>query len=193
LREAQILTGTLEPTNEAYALAKIAITQLCRYINSEHKELSYKTLIPSNLYGRYDNFDLQGGHMVPAVIAKLHVAKQNGAVEADIWGDGLARREFMYAGDMADAIWRAVETFDPLPEILNVGLGYDYSINEYYQTIADVVGFSGRFVHDLSKPAGMKQKLMDVSGMKAWGFTPTRSLRDGMRLAYQYYLEKVLC
>jgi GDP-L-fucose synthase len=191
LREEVILAGPPEPTNEAYALAKITITQLCHYINQEHPDISYKTMIPSNLYGRYDHYDSQGGHMVPMVIAKLHRAKVDGASEADIWGDGTPRREYMYAGDLADAVWRAVEDFDALPELLNVGPGYDHSINEYYQVIADVVGFSGRFMHDLSKPTGTKQKLMDISRMKGWGFTPAFSLQDGIQLAYQYYLRSV--
>jgi GDP-L-fucose synthase len=189
LREFQILTGELEPTNEGYAIAKIATMRLCAYVNRERADLSYKTLIPCNLFGRFDKFDLQAGHMVPAVIAKLDQAAKRGDDIAEIWGDGTARREFMYAGDLADAVWRAVDDFDSLPETLNVGVGYDYAINEYYQTIAEVVGFRGRFVHDLSKPAGMKQKLMDVSRMRAWGFEAAHTLRQGIERAYQYYLE----
>ncbi len=190
LREECVLDGAPEPTNESYALAKIAIAQLCRYVNREHPELSYKTLIPSNLYGRHDHFDNAGGHMVPMVIAKLHLAKQTGAAEADIWGDGTPRREYMYAGDLATAIWEAVARFDTLPELMNVGPGEDYSIDEYYDAIAEVVGYSGRFVHDLTKPSGTKQKLLAVGRMKEWGFAPARSLREGMRLAYDYYLNR---
>jgi GDP-L-fucose synthase len=189
LREFQILTGELEPTNEGYAIAKIATLRLCAYVNRERADLSFKTLIPSNLFGRHDKFDLQAGHMVPAVIAKLHQAARRGDAIAEIWGDGTARREFMYAGDLADAVWRAVETFDALPDLLNIGVGYDYAINEYYETIADIVGFRGRFVHDLSKPAGMKQKLMDVSRMREWGFEPAHTLREGIRRAYDFYIE----
>jgi len=172
-------------------LAKIAITQLCQYIGQEHPQLSYKTMIPSNLYGRYDHYDSQGGHMMPMVIAKLHRAKTDGAIHADIWGDGTPRREYLYAGDLADAVWRAVDDFDSLPELLNVGPGQDHSVNEYYQVIADVVGFTGGFVHDLSKPAGTKQKLMDIGRMRAWGFSPTHSLRDGIQRAYDYFLRNV--
>jgi GDP-L-fucose synthase len=191
LREETILTGAPEPTNEGYALAKIAIARLCRYINQEHPNLSYKTLIPSNLYGRHDHYDSQGGHMVPMVIAKLHLAKQNGAAEADIWGDGTPRREYMYAGDLADAVWAAIDGFDAIPDVMNVGPGEDHSVNDYYAAIAEVVGFSGRFVHDLSKPSGTKQKLLDVGRMKAWGFSPRHAPREGMAMAYQYYLRNV--
>lgn len=192
LQEDLLLTGPPEPTNEGYALAKIAVTRLCQYINHERSDLSYKTLIPSNLYGRYDSFDLQAGHMIPAVIAKLHLAKQNRDADVAIWGDGKTRREFMYAGDLADAIWRAVDGFDALPALMNVGPGLDYAIDEYYQTIAEIVGFTGRFVHDLSKPAGMMRKLVDVRQMWAWGFRPAHSLGDGLRLAYRYYLDTVV-
>jgi GDP-L-fucose synthase len=124
------------------------------------------------------------------VIAKLHLAKQNGAAEADIWGDGTPRREYMYAGDLADAVWTSVENFDALPDLLNIGPGHDYSVNEYYDAVAEVVGYRGRFVHDLTKPAGTKQKLLDVSRMKTWGFTPARSLHAGIQSAYEYYLHE---
>jgi GDP-L-fucose synthase len=188
LREEQILTGSLEPTNEGYAVAKIAILQLCRYINRECPGLAYKTLIPCNLYGCHDHFDTRGGHMLPMVIARLRLAKQNGAREVEIWGDGTARREYLYAGDLGDAIWAAVNDFDAVPAVMNVGSGVDESINAYYQAAAEIVGYSGRFVHDLTKPVGMQQKLLDVSRMKAWGFTPAHSLRAGLEVTYRYYL-----
>jgi GDP-L-fucose synthase len=191
LREDDLLTGTLEPTNEGYALAKIAVTQLCRYVNRERRDIAYKTLIPCNLFGRYDKFSLRDGHMVAAVIAKLHLAKQTEATEVEIWGNGSARREFMYVGDLADAIWRAVEDFESLPDLVNVGPGCDHSIDDYYYAIAEVVGYRGRFVHDLSKPAGMMQKLLDVSRMTSWGFAPAHLLRGGIELTYRYYLDEV--
>jgi GDP-L-fucose synthase len=189
--EEQIFSGAVDPSNEGYALAKIAVAQLCRYVGRERRDLSYKTLIPCNLYGRHDNFDAMSGHMIPAVIARLHLARQKDTAEAEIWGDGTARREFMYAGDLAGAIWRAVENFEALPDLLNIGLGYDHSIDEYYQVIAEIVGFTGCFTHDLSKPAGTRQRLMNVNRMKAWGFAPSHTLRDGIRLAYQYYLSRL--
>ena len=188
LREEHILTGPLEPTNEGYAVAKIAILQLCRYVNRERPGLAYKSLIPCNLYGRHDHFDTARGHMLPMVIARLHLAKQNGAREVEIWGDGTARREYLYAGDLGDAIWAAVKDFDTVPEVMNIGSGVDDSINAYYQAAAEIVGYSGQFVHDLTKPVGMRRKLLDVSRMKAWGFTPAHSLRDGLEVTYQHYL-----
>jgi GDP-L-fucose synthase len=191
LHEEQLLTGELEPTNEGYAIAKIASLKLCEYVNTEHPGLSYKSIIPCNIYGRYDHFDLDRGHLVAAVMAKLHEAKQRGTAVVDIWGDGTARREFMYAGDLANAIWMAVERFDALPQLMNVGLGADHSVNDYYHEIAAVVGFQGEFTHDLSKPTGMRQKMMEVGKMKAWGFDPSHSLRSGLELTYRYYRERV--
>jgi GDP-L-fucose synthase len=187
LREFQILTGEFEPTNEGYAIAKTAALRLCSYINRERKGLSYKTFIPCNLFGPYDKFAVEVAHMIPAVIARLHHAAARGDEEAQIWGDGTARREFLYVGDLADGIWRAVETFETVPDVMNIGAGYDYSINEFYVAIAETVGFKGRFVHDLSKPAGMHKKLMDVSRMKAWGFEPARSLAEGLALTHAFY------
>jgi GDP-L-fucose synthase len=190
LSEGMILTGELEPTNEGYAIAKIATMRLCQYINREYSNLAFKTLIPCNLYGRFDHFDLGTGHMVPAVIAKLHMARQQNADVVDIWGDGTARREFMYSGDLARAVWRAIDHFHDVPELMNIGLGYDYSINEYYRAIAGIVGYTGRFEHDLTRPAGMKQKLLDVSRMTDWGFTPTTGLDEGIAMAYDFFLQQ---
>ncbi|MEQ1723846.1 MAG: NAD-dependent epimerase/dehydratase family protein, partial [Pseudobdellovibrio sp.] len=162
LDEELVLKGELEPTNEGYAIAKIAAQRLCVYINRENPEYKYKTLIPCNLYGRHDKFSPQHSHMVPAVIRKLHEAKVNNASEVDIWGDGTARREFMYCGDLVDCICQGINDFEAMPDLMNVGLGIDYTVNEYYQAAADVVGYKGTFKHDLSKPVGMKQKLTSI-------------------------------
>lgn len=189
LPENAILTGELEPTNEGYALAKIYTMRLCQYIRRETPEFQYKTLIPCNLYGRHDKFDPKHSHLVPAVIHKIHQAKQRGEVTVDIWGDGLARREFMFATDCADAVMRAVIKHDTLPEVMNVGLGCDYTINEYYETAARVIGWVGEFAHDLSKPVGMRQKLVDTQNQTAWGWTAQTSLEAGMRATYDFYLE----
>lgn len=187
LREDMILQGELEPTNEGYALAKISVSRLCSYISRENTEYKYKTLIPCNLYGRWDKFSPENSHMIPAVIRKLHLAKTGGNKTVDIWGDGAARREFMYAGDLADCIHHAISNFETLPELMNVGIGDDCSINDYYAAVAEVVGYKGTFVHDLTKPAGMARKLVDVSKQKAWGWAPTTSLRDGVSAAYEFY------
>ena len=189
LAEEAVLTGELEPTNEGYALAKISAARLCDYISREMPSLSYKTLIPCNLYGRYDKFGAHNSHMIPAVIAKIHSAVKDGAEEVDIWGDGEARREFMYAGDLADFIYFALKKFSQLPQLLNVGLGHDYTINQYYQAAAAVLGYKGKFIHDLSKPVGMKQKLIDVTRLHALGWKAKTSLEDGIQHTYQYFLE----
>lgn len=189
LREEFVLQGELEPTNEGYALAKIAATRLCDYVSRERPDLLYRTLIPCNIYGRHDNFDPARSHLVPAVLHKLHRAVVNGEQEVEIWGDGTARREFMFAGDVADCIWRAAESMETLEPMLNVGLGEDRTINEYYEIAARVVGFEGRFVHDLSKPVGMARKVVDVTRLRAWGWTARTSLDNGLRAAYEYYRE----
>lgn len=192
LGEELILKGELEPTNEGYAIAKVTSTRLCEYINRENPEFHYKTVIPCNLYGRYDKFDPKHSHMLPAVIQKIHEAKINGLDEIDIWGDGKARREFMYAQDLANFTYFALENFEKMPQNINVGLGNDYTINEYYQAIAEVIGFKGKFIHDLSKHVGMKQKLIDDKKLKEFGWQYKTSLNDGIKKTYDYYLNEVL-
>lgn len=187
LKEEMVLQGELEPTNEGYALAKTVVSRLCSYINRETPEFAYKTIVPCNLYGRWDKFSPEHSHMIPAVIRKLHLARVNGLKTIDIWGDGTARREFMYAGDIADCIHRAVTHFDTLPELMNAGLGGDHSINDYYRAVADVVGYKGDFTHDLTKPAGMARKLVDTSRMEAWGWKPPTPLKDGIAAAYEFF------
>ena len=190
LREEMILTGELEPTNEGYALAKIMATRLCQYIRREDETAQYKTLIPCNLYGRHDKFDPKHSHLLPAIIHKVHLAKQNGEKTVEIWGDGTARREFMYAGDLADAVMKAASDIDALPELMNCGLGHDHTINAYYETVADVIGWDGEFTHDLSKPVGMKQKLCATDRQDGWGWRAPTSLRDGIKTTYDFYLNE---
>ncbi|MDO9132652.1 GDP-L-fucose synthase [Hydrogenophaga sp.] len=190
LTEDLLLKGELEPTNEGYALAKIFATRLCEYIRRESPALHYKTLIPCNLYGRHDKFAPEHSHLLPAIIHKLHLAKTSGAPTVEIWGDGTARREFMYAGDVAEATLRAVVEIESLPDEMNVGLGHDYSINEYYAIAANVIGWKGQFVHDLTKPVGMKQKLVSIERQTAWGWLPKTTLEHGIGLAYRYYTKE---
>lgn len=190
LTEDMILQGELEPTNEGYALAKIFATRLCAYIRREQPALSYKTLIPCNLYGRYDKFAPEHSHLIPAIIHKIYQAMQEGHDEVEIWGDGTARREFMYAGDLADVVVRALEGFASLPVEMNVGLGNDYSINEYYRTVAEVIGWQGRFVHNASRPVGMKRKQVSIERQRTWGWMPPTSLREGILQTYQFYLKE---
>lgn len=191
LTEDMILTGELEPTNEGYAIAKIACARMCSYITRENPDFQYKTLIPCNIYGRWDKFFGDRAHLIPAVIQRLIQAVDSGQEEIVIWGDGSARREFMYTGDLADCIWQAVERFDELPDLMNVGLGVDYSVDDYYDVIAKVVGFKGKFTHDLSKPAGMKRKLTDVSRMLKFGWRPKTTLEDGIRQTVDFYRKHV--
>lgn len=190
LREELVLKGELEPTNEGYALAKVVTARLCEYVMREDASYHYKTLIPCNIYGRYDKFDPAHSHLVPAIIHKVRQAKQRGQQSVEIWGDGTARREFMYAGDLADAVVRAINNFDTLPAYMNVGLGRDYTINEYYQAVAEVLGYTGAFVHDLSKPVGMARKLVSVERQHAWGWAAGHDLRDGIEKTYNYYLKE---
>lgn len=189
LVEELVLKGELEPTNEGYALAKVVTARLCDYIMREDERFQYKTLIPCNIYGRFDKFDPAHSHLVPAIIHKVHQAKQSGHETVEIWGDGTARREFMFAGDLADAMLRAITNFDTLPAYMNVGLGHDYTINDYYQAAAEVLGYTGGFVHDLSKPVGMARKLVSVERQQAWGWTARHELRDGIEKTYNYYLK----
>lgn len=189
LEEEMILTGPLEPTNEGYAISKIAIAKLCTYAEKEYG-LYYKTLIPCNLYGKYDKFDPHEAHMIPAVIRKLHEAKRDHS-KAVIWGDGTARREFMYVEDLADFIHFSIFNYDKLEATTNVGLGYDYTIFEYYKAVAGVIGFNGEFDFDLSKPQGMKRKLCSISKQTALGWKPKHSLQEGLVKTNNYFLKSV--
>lgn len=186
--EDLVLKGELEPTNEGYALAKIAVAKACEYLSTQYNR-NYKTLIPCNLYGYWDDFDPVSSHMIPGVIQRLHDAKENGVDSVEIWGDGEVRREFMFAGDLAEFIQIAIQRYDELPSLMNVGLGHDYSINEYYDAISNVVGFQGNFAHDLTKPTGMKQKLVDTTLQELMGWSPPTSLERGLELTYQFFKE----
>jgi GDP-L-fucose synthase len=192
LREEMVLSGPCEPTNEGYALAKILTMRLCQYVMREHPGLAYKTLIPCNLYGLWDKFDPKVSHLVAAVIHKIDSARRSGARTVEIWGDGEARREFLFAGDLADALVRALADPAALREVMNIGVGSDHTVNEYYAAAARVVGWEGRFTHDLGRPAGMRRKLLDVGRQRAWGWQARTSLVDGMRAAYRHYCEEVV-
>ena len=191
LSEDLILKGELEPTNEGYALAKLTSTRLCEYITREDSSFSYKTVIPCNLYGKYDDFNHDSSHMIPGVIRKIHEAKNKNLKFVNIWGDGLARREFMYAADIADFIYYAVENFNKMPQNINVGLGLDYSIIEYYKIIAEVIGYKGKFNHDMTKPTGMKRKLIDDKRLNEFGWSHQTSLELGIKKTYKYFLDEV--
>jgi len=189
LNESLILQGELEPTNEGYALAKIVSTRLCEYIVREDSTKNYKTIIPCNLYGRHDKYGKTNSHLIPAVIRKIHEAKVAGSKTVSIWGDGTARREFMNATDLASFIYFAIDRLEQIPQNLNVGLGRDYSIDEYYRAVASIVGFTGSFEYDLDKPVGMRQKLVDISQLDSLGWRYRINLTDGISEAYDFYKE----
>lgn len=188
LIEEDVLSGELEPTNEGYALAKITVARLADYLSRENSSLHYKTVIPCNLYGKHDKFDPRWSHLIPAILHKLHQAKTKKEDAVEIWGDGNARREFMYAGDLAEALMMLTQNIEQSPALMNVGLGFDYTVNEYYEIAADVVGYKGSFVHDLSKPVGMTRKLTNVDKARHWGWHAKTSLHEGLSKTYQYYL-----
>lgn len=189
LREDMLLTGELEPTNEGYAVAKIVALRLCEYIRREDARFVYKTLIPCNLYGLYDKFDPKVSHLIPAIIRKVHDAKVEGAETVEIWGDGTARREFMFSADLADALFRAANDLENVPDLMNVGVGSDHSVTEYYASIARIIGWEGEFTYDFSKPAGMARKLCDTSRQTAWEWQPKTDLDTGIAQTYKFFLE----
>lgn len=190
LREDMILTGELEPTNEGYALAKIMAARLCQYIRQEDPDFQYKTIIPCNLFGRHDKFDPDKSHLLPAIIHKVHQAKIHGEKKVEIWGDGTARREFMYAGDLSDALLKAAADIEKIPDLINCGLGRDHSINEFYAIVAEIIGWSGDFAYNIAKPIGMPRKLCSIKLQSAWGWSAPTSLRDAISKTYQYYLNE---
>jgi GDP-L-fucose synthase len=188
LVEQDVLAAPLEPTNEGYAIAKIAGSKLCEYISREFG-LSYRTLIPSNLYGPYDHFGSHASHLVAAAIFKAHQAKQSGAASIDVWGDGSARREFTYVGDLATWVAVNLDHVGEWAPRMNVGYGTDHSVLDFYRYALDTVGYDCSLVTDPSKPAGMAQKLMDSSlASTAHGWHPDTDIRTGMRLAYEAFL-----
>ena len=185
--ESALLTGPLEPTNEAYAIAKIAGIKLCQAYAREYGD-DFISAMPTNLYGPNDNFDLVSSHVVPALLRKAHEAKTSGARELTLWGSGKPRREFLHVDDLASACVFLIEKYDS-PEIINVGCGEDVSIRELAELICDVVGFRGNLVWDTSKPDGTPQKLLEVSKLRALGWQPTISLREGIKRTYDWFLK----
>ncbi len=188
LKETDLLTGELEPTNEGYAFSKLAGMLYCKYLKSQ-MNIDYKVMIPCNIYGEYDDFNLTDAHLVPAVIRKLHQAKSQRQACVEIWGDGKARREFLYVGDLVAALLMALVSYESLPSLMNIGVGLDYSIEEYYHFAATVVRYQGGFTYNLDRPSGMRQKLVDTSKIQALGWAPKVSLQEGMQRVYQYAIK----
>ncbi|MDC0182766.1 NAD-dependent epimerase/dehydratase family protein [Nitrosomonadales bacterium] len=191
LTEDMLFSGKLEETNEGYALAKLATTRLCEYVSNEDNSFKYKTIIPCNLYGKFDKFKADYSHLVAAIIDKIYHAKKTNKNEVEVWGDGMARREFMYAGDLADAIIWVIKNFNKLPKCMNIGLGADMTINEYYKEVAKVIGFTGNFKHDETKPVGMVRKLVNTNLQAKLGWSPSTSLEVGLQKTYEFYLKEI--
>jgi GDP-L-fucose synthase len=197
MKEEYLLTGPLEPTNRPYALAKIAGIEMCHAYNRQYGT-KFMAAMPTNLYGPNDNYDLNNSHVMPALIRKMHEAKQRGDKEVVVWGTGTPKREFLYSDDMADACLYLLEQpesklsdlfNDERPPLVNIGCGEDLSIRELAEMIAETVGYNGKLVFDSTKPDGTMRKLMDVSKLKQMGWHATTQLRDGITRAYKNYLE----
>jgi GDP-L-fucose synthase len=189
MSEEALLTGPLEPTNQWYAIAKIAGLMTCAAYRRQHG-CDYISAMPTNIYGPGDNFHPTQSHVVAALIGKIHRAKRDGAATVEIWGSGRPRREFLYVDDLADAVVFLMQHYTAEPHI-NIGCGSDVTINEFAALIAEIVGFRGGFTHALERPDGAPQKLLDVGRLAALGWTAPTSLRDGLGQAYRWYLENV--
>ncbi len=189
LKEEYLLTDSLEPTNEWYAIAKITGVKACQSIRKQFGK-DYVSLMPTNLYGYNDNFDLKSSHVLPAIIRKFHEAKENDYSSVNLWGSGTPMREFLFVDDLAQAVIYALE--NKLSKYLyNVGSGKDITIKELAETIQKVVGYQGEIIWDTSKPDGTPRKLMDVSKMKAMGWTYTTELDEGIEKTYNWFLENI--
>jgi GDP-L-fucose synthase len=187
ITEECLLTGPLEPTNESYAIAKIAGIKLCEAYTRQHGA-EFISVMPTNLYGPGDNFDLETSHVLPALIRKFHEAKSEGRSEVEVWGTGSPLREFMHVDDMTDACIFLMNHPSP-PDLINVGVGRDISIRELAELIADIVGFNGRLAFDPTKPDGTPRKLLDVSRLAALGWHPRVPLREGIAGTYEWFVE----
>lgn len=187
LKEEYLLSGYLEPTNEPYAIAKIAGIKLCEAYRSQYG-CNFISAMPTNLYGPNDNYDLQNSHVLPAMIRKFHEAKTAGQTEVVLWGTGSPMREFLYADDLAEACMYLMENYNEA-ELVNVGTGVDVTIKELAETVQEIVGFEGDLIWDTSKPDGTPRKLMDVSKLHAVGWKHTIELKEGIKLAYEDFLK----
>ena len=191
LKEEYLLTGPLEPTNQWYAIAKISGIKLCQALNQQYGR-NYISMMPTNLYGPRDNFDLKTSHVLPAMIRKFHEAKRNGHAPVPLWGTGSPMREFLHVKDLAEAVRFVIEYEGKLEDdLINVGTGKDLTIKELAETVQRVIGHEGEIDWDTSKPDGTPRKLMDVSKMTAEGWTYDVELEEGIRHTYKWYLEHI--
>lgn len=190
MKEEYLLTGELESTNEPYAIAKIAGIKMCQSYNRQYGT-DFISVMPTNLYGPEDNYDLHTSHVLPALIRKFHEAKQSNAESVEIWGTGTPKREFLYSDDLADACVFLMKEYSG-NEIVNIGVGKDISIKELAETIQNVVGFKGELVFNTSKPDGTPRKLVDVTKLTNLGWKAQTNLVDGIQKAYQWFLDNEL-
>ena len=192
IKEEHLLTGTLEPTNEPYAIAKITGIKMCSSYNRQYGT-NFLCALPTNLYGPGDNYGHQNSHVLPALIQKIHEAKVQGAKEVVVWGTGSPKREFLYSDDLAEACVFLMSRFDAadIGEFINIGVGKEITIREAAELIADVVGFHGHLVFDTSKPDGTPRKLLDVSRLRALGWQAKTGFRDGITYAYADFLQNI--
>ena len=190
LKEEYLLTGPLEPTNEPYAIAKIAGIKLCENYRAQY-DCDFISVMPTNLYGPNDNYDLNNSHVLPALIRKFHEAKENGDTTVEIWGSGSPKREFLHVDDLAEACVYLMENYRE-PELVNVGTGEDISIKDLALLVKDVVGFEGELTFDASKPDGTPRKLMDVSKLHSYGWKHRIGLREGITSVYEQYQQEVV-
>ena len=189
IKEEYLLTGELEPTNEAYAIAKITGIELCKFYRRQYG-CDFISAMPTNLYGINDNFDLETSHVLPALIRKFHEAKINNAEEVVMWGTGKPLREFMYVDDLADALVHLMLNYSDEIHV-NMGTGKDLTIGELAEIVKEVVGFKGKIVNDLSKPDGTPRKLLDVSRLASTGWKYKTELKEGIEKVYKWYLENI--
>jgi len=188
IKEEYLLSGELEKTNDAYALAKIAGIKTCQSYNQQHGT-HFISAMPTNLYGVNDNFHPENSHVLPALIRRFHEAKLANIESISIWGTGTSRREFLHSSDLADAVLFLMENYDD-SEIVNVGCGKDQTIKELAETIQEVVGYTGHLKFDSTRPDGTPQKILDISKINSLGWKPTISLREGLKQVYQWYTEQ---
>ncbi len=187
LKEESLLTGLLEPTNEPYAIAKIAGIKLCESYHDQY-DCNFISVMPTNLYGYGDNYHPQHSHVLPALIRRIHEAKESNAATIEVWGTGTPLREFLFVDDLADACFLLMQTYNE-KQFVNVGCGEDLSIKELVELIKNIVGFDGEIKFDSSKPDGTPRKLMDVSKVKSLGWSPKINLEQGIKLAYEDFLK----
>ena len=185
LSETSLGQGAFEGPIEGYALSKYVVYRACAMANEQY-DVAFKTILPCNLFGPYDNFSLETGHMLPAILHRMHQAKEQDNAPIVIWGDGSAKREFLYAPDLADFICFSLENFEALPEVMNVGSGVEVSVKEMHQHMAKITGYSGELKHDLDKPVGRLRRYLDLQHQQRLGWSPKTPFEEALALTYDY-------